>query len=242
LFVTAEVVESRVPRYRRVRDDVAALLAAGELAPGDLLPSEADLAARFGASRVTVRRALGLLKDAGLVASRQGFGWFVAGAPMQQALGVLAPIDEQIASAGRRPGRRLLSFGFRTAPREVEAALGTGSVLEISRLNLADDEPVGRNTAWVPDDLARGLSLDDVERESLHHLLPVDLGSATQRISAEGASPTDAELLQVPTGTPLLTFVRTTRDVTGRAVLASQAVYNPLRTEFTMELAPAPST
>jgi GntR family transcriptional regulator len=235
-------VQSRVPRYRHLRDELAGLVAAGEFAPGDLLPSEADLAARFRVSRVTVRRALGMLKDAGLVGSRQGFGWFVAGAPMQQSLAVLAPIDEQIASAGRRPGRRLLSFGFRAAPPEVAAVLGAASVLEISRLNLADDEPVGRNTAWVPDDLARGLSLDDVERESLHRLLPVELGSATQRISAEGASAADAELLQVPVGTPLLSFTRTTRDVAGRAVLASEAVYNPLRTEFTTELVPAPST
>jgi GntR family transcriptional regulator len=229
-------MEPRSPRYLRLRDELAEMVASGGLAPGSLLPSEGDLAARYDVSRVTVRRALTLLKEQGLVESRQGFGWLVAAEPMRQSLDVLTTIEDQIVAAGRRPSRRLLSFAFGPAPPHVARVLGARSVLEISRLNLADDEPVGRNTAWVPEPLARGLSMEAVEGQSLHRLLPATPGSATQTITAEGASEGDARLLGVPAGTPLLRFNRTTRDVSGRVVLYSEAVYNPKRTEFTVEL------
>jgi GntR family transcriptional regulator len=229
-------MEPRAPRYLRLRDELAETLANGELAPGALLPSEGDLAARYNVSRVTVRRALSLLKDQGVVESRQGFGWFVADEPMRQSLDVLTTIDDQIAAAGRRPARRLLSFAFGPAPAHVAHILGATSVLEISRLNLADGEPVGRNTAWVAEHLARGLSIEAVESQSLHRLLPATVGSATQTITAERASAGDAKLLGVTAGTPLLRFNRTTRDGAGDVILYSEAVYNPKRTEFTVEL------
>jgi GntR family transcriptional regulator len=82
--------------------------------------------------------------------------------------------------------------------------------------------------------------MEAVERESLHRLLPATVMSASQTITAVGASADDAILLEVPVGTPLLHFKRTTRDETGRAVLYSEAVYNPRRTEFTVELTASP--
>lgn len=231
-------METRSPRYLRLRDQIAAELADGNLGPGALLPSEHDLAARYGASRLTVRRALGLLKEDGVVASRQGLGWSVTSTiPMRQPLDALMSIDEQIIRAGRRPTRRLLAFSVGRAPSEVAEILNTHSVLQISRLNLADGEPVGRNTAWVPEDLARDLSLESVEAQSLLRLLPVVLGSATQVITAERVSPEDAALLNMAVGSPVLRFIRTTHDRAGRPVLYSDAVYNPVRAEFTIELA-----
>jgi GntR family transcriptional regulator len=232
-------IATRSPRYLQLRDELGAQIASGELTPGALLPSEGDLARRCGLSRLTVRKALSLLRDDGLLTSRQGFGWSVTGSPMRQSLNALMSIDEQIAKTGHRPSRRLLTFAFRTPPSAVREALDVVSVLHIARLNMADDEPVGRNSAWVPEELARGLSIEKVENDSLHHLLPVTLGSATQTITAESASADDAGLLGVVDGAPLLRFNRTTYDQKGRAVLYSEAVYNPLRTEFIIELAPA---
>ena len=109
-------------------------------------------------------------------------------------------------------------------------------VLEIARLNLADDEPVGRNSAWVPAPLAADISLADIEQHSLHDLLPVQLARATQVITAVGATAEDASLLRVQTNSPLLRCERTTYDSMGTAVLVSEALYNPLRTEFIVEL------
>src|SRR6187431_2746319 len=66
----------RTIRYREIADDLRTRVEAGEYVAGRLLPSEAELSARFRASRVTIRRALEALRTEGLVSSRQGFGWF----------------------------------------------------------------------------------------------------------------------------------------------------------------------
>jgi GntR family transcriptional regulator len=156
--------------------------------------------------------------------------------PLRQTLDALITIEAQIAAAGRQPNRRLVAFSFREPPRWVGETLSAVQVLEISRLNLADREPLGRNTAWVPGELAADISLADVERHSLHDLLPVTLAGATHTITAQGASAEVASLLEVQANPPLLRCTRTTYDETGRTVLVSEALYNPLRTEFVVEL------
>jgi len=109
-------------------------------------------------------------------------------------------------------------------------------VLEVSRLNLADNEPLSRATISVPGDLAEDLSRRAVAEHSFHDLLQVTIAGATQTISAIAASSQDAELLHVLEGSPLLRCERRTRDVTGRCVLFSDTAFNPLATEFVVEL------
>ena len=77
----------RTIRYREIADALRERVVAGEFPAGRLLPSEAALSATYEASRVTIRRALEQLRDEGLVDARQGFGWFVAKAPIRQSLG-----------------------------------------------------------------------------------------------------------------------------------------------------------
>ena len=80
------------------------------------LPSEAELGGEYGVSRVTVRRALELLREEGLVTARQGVGWFVAVDPVRQALGRVTTIEEALEAAGSTPTRQVLEFAFEPAP------------------------------------------------------------------------------------------------------------------------------
>jgi GntR family transcriptional regulator len=229
---------ARALRYADLADDLRRRITSGELRPGRLLPSEAQLAGENDVSRVTVRKALAQLRDAGLVASRQGFGWYVAPTPVPQPLDGLRTIEANVLAAGQAPQRRVLGFGFVDAPARAREVLGVETVLEIRRVNLADDEAFARVTVWVPEVLATDLSRAAVERQSLYELLPTTLGGASQVISAVPASPEDAVLLDLPAGTPLLRAERTTRDDAGDAVLLSEAVFNPLLTELVVDLPP----
>src|SRR6185295_5755001 len=83
---------SRAVRYRDIAENLRDRVAAGEFGAGRLLPSEAELSDGYEVSRVTVRRALELLRDEGLIDARQGLGWFVATDPLRQTLGRLATI------------------------------------------------------------------------------------------------------------------------------------------------------
>jgi GntR family transcriptional regulator len=223
-------------KYQSIAADLRDRIAAGEFAAGRHLPSEADLGGAYGASRMTVRKALEVLRDEGLVGSRQGFGWFVAAPPLRQSLGRLGTIEAQLSDSGRRSERRVLDFGFVPAPPRAAAVLGEGRVLEVRRVNVVDGVAWARVTVWCPDRLAAHLSLADVERATFHELLAVQLARATQTISADATDATDAEVLGVPVGSPALVCERVTRSVDGDAVLVAEHVFPAHLTEFVVEL------
>lgn len=223
-------------RYQEIADSLRRRIEAGELAAGGLLPSEADLVATYKASRVTVRRALEDLREEGLVASRQGSGWYVATEPLPQPLGSLGTIEDQLLASGRTSERRILDFAFVDAPAPVAELLGVDHVLMARRLNLADGEPFALVTVWCPADLASSLSHDQVEAHPFYELLEVPLGSARQVIRGGVATAEEAGLLGILPGAPVLRAQRVTATVEGRPVLASDHTFPAHRTEFVVEL------
>ena len=230
----------RQTRYHAIAGSLRERIAAGEFATSRLLPSEAELSADFGASRVTVRRALEQLREEGLVDSRQGLGWFVAADPVRQSLGRLGTIEAQLASEGVESTRRVLDFRFVVPPARVREVLGPlaadDHVLRVRRLNLADGQPFALVTVWCPGDLGAEVSRADAERSPFYELLGIPLGGATQTIGAALASAHDAELLGVPTGSPVLRCERITRDTAERPVLVSEHVFPAHLTEFVVDL------
>jgi GntR family transcriptional regulator len=223
-------------RYREIAEDLRGRLEAGEFLAGRVLPSEAELAGAYGASRVTVRKALEELRDAGLVDARQGFGWFAAGDPLRQRLARLGTIEAQLAASGIRPERRIESFRRIEAHGRVREVLGAGRVLEVVRLTLADGAPFARVTVWCPVALARGLTREQLAEHTFHDLLEHPLGGAVQTIGADAASPTDAERFGVPAGSPVLRCERITADAEHRPILLAVHVFPAHRTEFVVDL------
>ena len=219
-----------------IADELRRSVEAGELTAGRLLPSESELSTVHGVSRVTVRKALELLRDEGLIDSRQGFGWFVAADPLRQALGRLGTIEGQLSELGVASERRVVGFRFVSAPPRARQVLGSSSVLEVRRVNLADGEPFARVTVWCPDELGASLSRAQVEKAPFYELLGIEIGRATQTIGAAAANATDAELLHVPVGSPVLRCERVTRDVDDRPILLSEHVFAGHRTELVVEL------
>jgi GntR family transcriptional regulator len=221
-------------RYQEIADELRRR--AREAPSGSLLPSESELSAEFDASRVTVRRALELVREDGLIAARQGFGWFVATEPVRQSLERLGTIEDQLELSGRVATRRVVDFAFVAAPDYVTDVLGGGKVLRVKRINLADGEPFAVVTVWCLAELGQKLSMDDVEQKPFYELLEVQLRGARQTIGAESASVDEAALLAVPAGAPLLKCVRVTTDASGRPVLMSEHLFPAHRTEFVVDL------
>lgn len=222
-------------RYQEIAELLREGVADGSLGAGELLPSESELSAEHGVSRVTIRKALEQLRSDGLVDSRQGFGWFVGNDPLRQTLDTLETIEHQLASAGRSSERRVLRFGFVTAPADVETLLGA-EVLEVVRLNLADEEPFAQVTVWCSASLGTDLSRSDVEESTFVDLLADRLGPATQVISAVAADEATAATLEVDQGSPLLRVRRITTDRVGGNALVSEHLYPAHRTEFEVTL------
>jgi GntR family transcriptional regulator len=229
-------------RYLDLADDLRTTIADGHVGA---LPSEAELGERHGVSRVTVRRALEMLRDEGLVASRRGSGWFVVGDPVRQPLGRVTTIEAALEAAGARPERRVLEFGFEPASPEIAKTLGLAQdapVLRVLRLNLADGEPFALVTVWLPETVGAHVSRADVERATFYDLLPlhgVESGRVVQTITATAADRGEARRLGGHTGDPLLACRRVTHDRSGDAVMVSEHRYPARSTALEVEF-PAP--
>ncbi len=230
------MIQVRTIRYHQIADELRARVESGEYRSGRLLPSEAELSGEFVVSRVTIRKALEILRENGLVSARQGFGWFVAGETMKQPLGRLATIEDQLSASGMTSQRRILEFAFERAPTDVARALGTTQVLRVRRINLADGEPFAIVTVWCSGERGQHLSRADVERSPFYELLDVELEGATQTIGADAASSDEAKLLNIPDGSPVLRCERITTGVGGAVLLVSRHVFPGHRTEFVVDL------
>jgi len=226
----------RTLRYHDIANTLRTRIAEGKYAHASVLPSESDMSKQFGASRVTVRRALEVLRDEGLITSRQGLGWTLVAGPMPQSLGRLGTIEEQLLASGVRSARHIIDFAFEKAPKRIAQLLNTEQVLRVKRVNLADEEPFAVVTVWCSMTLGRKLSRRDVEQSSFYELIDVPLKGATQTIGADAATASEAKLLGIKAGSPVLRCERTTRDVKGNVVLYSQHVFPAHRTTFVVDL------
>jgi len=231
----------RTIRYQEIAEELRRRInAAGA---GRVLPSESELSAEFGVSRVTVRRALETLREERLVESRQGFGWFSAAAPLQQRLTQLDTIERQLEERGIHPQRQIIEFAFVAAPPHVVERLHCEQVLRVKRVNRADGEPFAVVTVWCPAELGQHLSRRDVERQPFYELLGVALRGASQTIGAAAAEVDVAALLEVPVGSPVLRCERLTTSTAGEPILYSEHIFPAHRTEFVVDLPLAePST
>lgn len=223
-------------RYKDIARDLRRRVAEGQFDASGLLPSEAELSRHYDASRVTVRRSLELLRSEGLLESRQGYGWLVAGEPVRQDLSRLETIERQLEGSGVTSERRIIEFRYGAPPHDVAEVLGTGNVLTVRRLNLADNVPFALVTVWCPEELAAPLSKNALEQASFLEQLGVPIEGATQTIGAELVEPEDAALLQVPEGSPVLVGERITRKSGGVPVLVSRHVFPAHRTRFTVHM------
>jgi GntR family transcriptional regulator len=215
----------------------------GAIALGAKLPTEHELAAVHGVSRVTVRRALGELARERLIERRRSAGTRVIYRPVLAPM--IADISGMLASLadmGRRTTVKLLSFDYVPAEGGVAEALGVASdqMLQRSvRVRSVDGEPFSYLTAFVPESISLTFTRQDLASRPLLDLLEragVKVEHARQRISAALATPDVAAVLDVRTGTPLIELTRVVYDRSGRGVEHLYALYRPDRYAFETDL------
>lgn len=232
-------MSSRSIRYHEIAAALRERIASGVIPPGGMLPSESEMSTEFDVSRVTIRRALEVLREEGSVNARQGLGWFATGATVSQSLGVLGTIEEQMVANGMVSERHVVEYAFEKATNTVAKVLDADQVLRVKRVNTADGEPFAVVTVWCPAEMGKRLSRHDVERSPFYELLDIHLKTATQTIGADAASADEAKLLEIPVGSPVLRCERVTRDAEGTAVLLSHHVFPAHKTNFVVELSSA---
>ncbi|NJQ15963.1 GntR family transcriptional regulator [Streptomyces bohaiensis] len=231
---------SPVPLYFQLSQKLEEAIGQGRLPPGSLLGNEIELASRLGLSRPTVRQAIQLLVEKGVLIRRRGVGTQVVHSRIRRVL-ELSSLYEDLEAAGQSPATRVLCLEEVPAPPEVAAALNLEAgepVHHVERLRLTHGEPIARLCNHLPRDVLQPREAE-LAATGLYRLLRdagVVLHSAGQRIGARAATAAEAALLHEDDGAPLLTMERTAYDETGRAVEYGTHLYRASRHSFELRL------
>lgn len=217
------------PQYRQIEQALRERVAA--LPPGAKLPSDTDLCAEFGVSRMTARNAMERLAADGLIRREPGRGSFVTAPPAHRRANRLMTFSQEMRRTGRLPRSRLLARVVRPATGPEAAILGVPprqSVVYLRRLRLADDEPIALETTILVGATAEAVMAADLTTGSLHEALGRGgfmLYRGTGTISAAVATAEDAHLLDIQDGDPLLVERRVIADGHGRRIEATESRY-----------------
>jgi GntR family transcriptional regulator len=215
------------PLYLQIRDLLVQLLDAGEWRPGEVIPSEMDLAARFGVSQGTVRKAIDALAADNLLVRRQGKGTYVATHTEERSSMFRFLRIRKNDGRDEYPASRLIDVRRGKASPEVARALElkTGdSVFILRRVLEYGGEPAVLDEIVLPASLFRGMSRGRVEayRGSMYSFFETQFGvrivKAQEKLRAVAADATTAALLHVEPGQPLLAVERVTRTYGDRPV------------------------
>ena len=197
------------PLYRQIQTDLRERVSGGELEPGAQVETEQELMARYGVSRATVRQALSGLVAEGLLEIRRGRGTYVHGAALEHRLGGFYTFSREIERHGMRPGTRVRALGLQVASDVVAEGLGLAprtSVVALSRVRLADDEPIVSETSYLPAARFRGLEEVDFSEVSLYETLTTTYGvrpvRARETFVPVLLGPADADVLGGEAGDP----------------------------------------
>lgn len=234
-FVEIRVVStmprrSEEPAYKRIQGVIRRRIESGQLKPGNIVPSERELARLHRVSLMTARHALTELARDGIVERRHGAGTFVA--PPRVQFNKLLGYSEQMASLGLTAHSRIVASNVVSREPEIAARLGLASTARIARLErvrLAQDEPVALEVSYWSEDEFPDLLRDTLDGVSLFFALERDCGVALayadEEIDATDADQRMAELLRVGKGTPLLRMRQLIFSTTGKATVYVTGFY-----------------
>ena len=225
---------SPVPLYQQLLVQLQNRIDSGEFGPGTVLPGEFDLSRDYGVSRITAKRALDELAEAGLVKRERGRGTRVL--ERAGASAVRTSIDgwlENISMMQATTEVRLLSFEYLNAGPDIASALELDDGAEVQRsvrVRTLDGVPMSYLVCFLPADVGREFDAAALASTSMLTLLEQaghPVASARQTVSATLAAPDTAQALEVNAGAPLLEVRRIARSADDRAVQYIRALYRP---------------
>ena len=223
-----------------VRRALAERIGGGQLRPGQRLGAERALAAELGVSRATLRQALAVLEEGGVVrrVPGRGGGTFVAKGKIERDLSRIVGVPALLRSQGVVAGTRVLSA--RLAPADDVAAQALRArpgdlVVDLVRIRLADGSPFSLERAKLPAKRFPGL-LELPLGGSVYELIEEHFGTkphdAVERIEVVLASADEAAILEVEPGAPLMAITRITTDADGEPIEFSRDLFRADRTRI----------
>ena len=220
------------PLYVQLMEELETSIRNGVYKPGDKIMTEAEMAKEYGVSLITVRKAVGSLMEKGLVVRKQGKGTFVTKPKYSRNMKKLQSFTEMCEQMGVKPGAQVLENRLIMADKKVADRLGIepgSNVVYISRLRLADGEPVQVEKSYFPLKYAFLLE-EDLNNGSMFECLKEKAGakvaSSEKMIELCRATAEEAALMDVKKGDYLLFVKSTAYDENGEPMYAGIHLIN----------------
>jgi GntR family transcriptional regulator len=229
----------KVTKQSHTRQHVLDLIE--QLGVGTAIPSERQLSADLGVSRLTLRAALDDLAREGYLVRRRGSGTYVQQPKIAQEL-TITSFSDDMRRRGMVPGSRTLSMSTILAGARLGRSLNVSpseQILVVKRLRLADGESMAIETLHIPEALVPGLTpkaLTGSFYDLLRDRYGVQIAEGIQAIEPTVTNEEESEVLGVPLHSPAFLFERTSRDDSGRTVEFVQSVYRGDRYRIVTEL------
>lgn len=234
-----------IPIYIQIAESLLERITTGELAPDERLPSERELSKTLNVSRMTLRAALRVLDNKGLLIRRPGDGTYIAQPKIERQAGKLVPFTEGMRFRGYQTGTKIITLEQRLAKVSVSNQLKitvSSPIYYIQRLRLINRVPVMLEKFIVPVSRFPNLDTYDLETRSFYEIAETEYGitihQAQQSLEAVLATEFEAELLKVVQGAPLMLERRQAFDPDNHPVEYGQDLYRGDRFRFITEIAP----
>jgi GntR family phosphonate transport system transcriptional regulator len=235
-------ITSGVALWRQVADGIERGIADGTYAAGEKLPAEMEIAETYRVNRHTVRRALAVLAERGLVRPERGSGTYVEAAKLAYPLHSRTRFSEIVGAGGREPRGQLIAATEEPATRELAKLLGQKAgtpLVRIEALRLADRAPICVSTTWLSAERFPGAGEVFASVRSMTKLLEHygirDYRRGSSRITAGIVDATDAVRLDLALGRPILVVDATDVDPEGRPLVTKHSRFAAERVEFLVE-------
>ncbi len=236
------------PLYQQIKALITRSLQSGDWRPGEVIPSEMELAVRYKVSQGTVRKAIDELATENRLVRRQGKGTFVATHSeqlTQYRFLRLVPDSLEAAGVAGRMSRRVLDCRRVRAPADVARALdmkGGESAVQIRRTLSAQGHPVVLDEIWLPGGLFKGLSAERLTqyRGPMYAMFETEFGvhmiRASEKLRAVAADAAAAQWLEVSEGAPLLSVERLSYSYDDKPVELRRGLYRTEAHHYRNEL------
>jgi GntR family transcriptional regulator len=232
-----------IPLYHQLKTLLLEQIRAGEMKPNDRLPAEDELAATHGVSKATVRQALNDLAVAGVLRREQGRGTFVAEPKLAQGPREMTSFTDEMRSRGLRPSSKVLNHDIIIAEADIAEKLRVtegSQVMRLRRLRLADDEPMGIQTAYLSLALAPRLMEEEFTNASLYEALErkysLRPARAQETYVAALLDRADAKLLKVAAASPALSAERVSYLSSGQPLEVTYSIMRGDRYQIVLDL------
>lgn len=229
-----------VPAYIRIHDAIKKEIDGGVWEIGQRLPSERDLADDYEVSRMTLRQAITLLVEEGILERRVGSGTYVASHRVQEKMRGTTSFTEIVRSQGKTPSTQLISYQRKPANETEIQQLqlkATDTVVRMERVRFADNVPLVFEVASIPEKLIQSFNQEDITEHFFQTLTDngYEIGKSQQTIYAKNASERVANYLKVPKNHAVLALTQVSYFTDGRPFEYVHSQYVGDRFEFYLE-------